>query len=58
MVDHLFTKHVVSPLVIYLVSHGDWGDNGCLGRGGCLGIEKLEQEEREGKGNEVRREGL
>jgi hypothetical protein len=42
MVDHLFTKH----------------DNGCLGRGGCLGIEKLEQEEREGKGNEVRREGL
>jgi hypothetical protein len=40
MSNQLFTKYVVSPLVILSISHGDWRDNGCLGRGGYLVIER------------------
>jgi hypothetical protein len=40
MPDKLFIKYVVSPLVILSISHGDWGNNGYLGRGGYLSIEK------------------
>jgi hypothetical protein len=40
MPSQLFTKYVVSPLVILSISHGDWGDNGCLSRGGYLGNER------------------
>jgi hypothetical protein len=40
MLDKLFIKYVGSPLVILSISHGDWGDNGCLERGGYLGIER------------------
>jgi hypothetical protein len=40
MLDQLFTKYVLSFLVILFISCGDWGNNGCLGRGGYLGIER------------------
>jgi hypothetical protein len=40
MLDQLFTNYVVSPLMILSINHGDWEDNGCLGRGGYLGIER------------------
>jgi hypothetical protein len=40
MLHQLFTKYIVSPLVILFISHGDWRDKGCLGRGGYLGIER------------------
>jgi hypothetical protein len=32
MPDQLFTQYIVSPLVTLSVIHGDWGNNGCLGR--------------------------
>jgi hypothetical protein len=38
--DQLFIKYIVSPLVILSISHGDWGDNCCLGSVGYLGIER------------------
>jgi hypothetical protein len=40
MLNHLFTKYVVSPLLILFISPGDCGNNGCLGKGGFLGIER------------------
>jgi hypothetical protein len=40
MSDQLFTNYVVNPLVILSISHRDREDNGCLGRGGYLCIER------------------
>jgi hypothetical protein len=37
--------------VILSIIHGDWGDNGCFGRCGYLGIERLVLEEGLGRGN-------
>jgi hypothetical protein len=45
MPDLLFVQYAVSPLVILSISHGDWGDSSCLGRGGYLGIERAGVEE-------------
>jgi hypothetical protein len=60
MPDQLFTNYVVSPLLILSISHGEWEDNGCLGRDGYLGIERADAGGRgrkggwgEGKGCEV-----
>jgi hypothetical protein len=41
--------------VILSISHGDWGENGCLGRGGYLGIVK---DGAGGRGDEVRVGGI
>jgi hypothetical protein len=40
--------------VILSKSHGDWVDNGCLGRGGCLGIERAGAGGRGRKGKMMR----
>jgi hypothetical protein len=41
--DQLFTKYIGGPLVILPTSYGDRGeDNGCLYRGGYLGIERAD----------------
>jgi hypothetical protein len=53
MPDHLLTKYIVSMLVIFSISHGDWGDNGCFGRRGYLGIERADTGGRGRKGLEV-----
>jgi hypothetical protein len=50
MPDQLFTICVVSPLVISSISCGNWGNNGCLGKGGFLVLRELVLEEWAGKG--------
>jgi hypothetical protein len=40
LLDQLFRKYVLSPLVILSISHGNWEDTSCLGRGRYLGIER------------------
>jgi hypothetical protein len=58
MPNQLFTKFVVSPLVILSISHADWRYNGCLGRGGYLGFERAGAGDRGRKGEYGERGGV
>jgi hypothetical protein len=51
MLEQLFTKYVVIPLVILSINCGDCMENSCLGRGVYLGIERA------GTGGRGRKEG-
>jgi hypothetical protein len=50
MLYQLFAQYTASHLVISSISHGNWGDDGCLGRGGYLGIKRAGAEGRGRKG--------
>jgi hypothetical protein len=50
----LFTKYVVSPLVILSIRYGDYGDHSCFYTDGCLGIERAGTGGRGRKGDKVK----
>jgi hypothetical protein len=49
MPDQLLPKYIVSPLILS-ISCGELGDNGCLGRSGYLGFERVGTAGRDRKG--------
>jgi hypothetical protein len=56
MPDQLFTQYVVSPFVILSTSHEDCVDNGCLGRGEYLDIDRAGAQGMEERVNAMSRE--